>query len=88
METWYEIEYTYKRPGSEKIMYKGLKVFRTKEEAEKFVAVVYWLSQKNNGEYDSRQLEVSKEYLGKRKLVSLNKIYRCTKKEIELKVDK
>jgi hypothetical protein len=41
METWYEIEYSYNRPGSDKIKYKGLKEFKTREEAEKFAAVVY-----------------------------------------------
>lgn len=86
METWYEIEYSYTRPGSDKITYKGLKVCKTLEEAEKFAAVVYWLSRKDKAKYDSRQLEVSKEYLGKGKFVALKKIYKCTKKEIKLKL--
>ena len=46
MQTWYEIEYSYNRPGSEKIKYKGKKVFNTQEGAEKFAAVVYWLSKR------------------------------------------
>ena len=86
MKTWYEIEYSYSRPGSEKITYRGLKVFDTLEEAEKFAAVVYWLSQKDKTTYDSRQLAISKEYLGKGKFVALKKIYRYTKKEIKLKL--
>jgi len=86
METWYEIEYSYNRPGSKKITYKGQKVFNTFEEAEKFAAVVYWLSQKDKAEYDARQLKVSEEYLGKGKFVALKKIYKCTKKEIKLKI--
>jgi len=87
METWYEIEYFYNRPGSEKIKYKGLKVCNTREEAEKFAAVVYWLSQKDKSEYDPRQRKVSEEYLGKGKFVALKKIYKCSKKEIKLKLD-
>lgn len=87
METWYEIEYAYNRPGSNKIKYKGLKVCKSREEAEKFAAVVYWLSQKHKSEYDARQLKVSEEYLGKGKFVALKKIYKCTKKEIKLKMD-
>ena len=87
METWYEIEYSYTRPGSEKLKYKGLKVFKNWEEAEKFAAVVYWLSQKDKVKYDSRQLKVSEEYLGKGKFVALKKIYKYTKKEIKLKLD-
>ena len=86
METWHEVEYFYVRPGSQKIKYKGLKIFKTREEAEKFVAVVYWLSKKNEEEYDSRQFKISEEYLGKGKFVALNKVYKCTKKEIELKI--
>jgi hypothetical protein len=85
METWHEVEYSYVRPGSEKIKYKGLKVFKNREEAEKFAAVVYWLSRKEKSDYDSRQLTVSKEYLGEGKFVALKKIYRCTKKEITLR---
>ena len=84
MDTWYEIEYTYERPGSDKIHYKGLKVCKTRKEAEKFAAVVYWVAKKDRAEYDSRQLEVSKEYLGKGKFVALKRIYLCSKKEIEL----
>ena len=87
METWYEIEYSYNRPGSNKIKYKGHKVCKTREEAEKFAAVVYWLSQKDKSEYDARQRKVSEEYLGKGKFVALKKIYRCSKKEIKLKLD-
>lgn len=87
MKTWYEVEYSYKRPGSDKIIYKGLKVFNSTEEAEKFAAVVYWLASRAKSEYDSRQLEVSKEYLGKGKFVALKKIHRCTKKEIKLKIN-
>ena len=87
METWYEIEYFYNRPGSTKIKYKGLKVCNTREEAEKFAAVVYWLSQKDKSEYDTRQRKVSEEYLGKGKFVALKKIYKCSKKEIKLKLD-
>jgi len=88
METWYEIEYTYKRPGSDKIRYKGLKVCKTRAEAEKFAAVVYWLSSKDKAEYDSRQLEVSKEYLGKGTFVALKRVHVCSKKEIELITNK
>ena len=88
METWYEIEYSYNRPGSDKIKYKGLKEFKTRAEAEKFAAVVYWLSQKDKVEYDARQIAVSKEYLGKGQFVALKKIYIYTKKEIKLKLDK
>jgi hypothetical protein len=87
METWYEIEYSYNRPGSEKIKYKGQKVFNTREEAEKFAAVVYWLSQKDKSAYDARQRKVSQEYLGKGKFVALLKFYKFTKKEIKLKID-
>jgi hypothetical protein len=86
METWHEVEYSYVRPGSEKIRYKGLKVFKTRDEAEKFAAVVYWLSRKDKSKYDSRQLAVSKEYLGKGKFVALKKLYTYTKKEIQLKI--
>ena len=86
-ETWYEIEYSYTRPDSDKITYKGLKVCKTMDEVQKFVAVVYWLSRKDKAEYDSRQLQVSKEYLGKGKFVGLKKIYKYTKKEIKLKKD-
>ena len=88
METWHEVEYSYVRPGSEKIKYKGLKVFKTREEAEKFAAVVYWLSRKDKSEYDARQLEVSKEYLGKGKFLNLKNLYVCTKKEIKLKINR
>ena len=88
METLYEIEYFYNRPGSDKIKYKGRKEFKTREEAEKFAAVVYWLSQKDKVEYDPRQLEVSKEYLGKGQFVALKKFYVYTKKEIKLKLEK
>ena len=84
METWYEIAYSYNRPGSDKIKYKGLKEFKTREEAEKFAAVVYWLSKKDKVEYDARQIAVSKEYLGKGQFVALKNIYRYTKKEIKL----
>ena len=87
METWYEVEYSYNRPGSEKIKYKGLKVCKTRVEAEKLAAVVYWLSKKNKTEYDSRQLKVSEEYLGKGKFLALKKIYICTKKEIKVKIN-
>ena len=87
METWYEIEYSYNRPGSDKIKYKGLKVCKTKDEAEKFAAVVYVLSKKNKTEYDARQRKISEEYLGKGKFVELKKFYICTKKEIKLKTD-
>ena len=86
MKTWYEIEYTYIRPGSKKIKYRGLKVCNTIEEAEKFAAVVYWLSLKDKAQYDFRQLEVSKEYLGAGKFLGLKKIYRYSKKEIKLKI--
>jgi hypothetical protein len=86
METWHEVEYSYVRPGSEKIRYKGLKVFKTRDEAEKFAAVVYWLSRKDKSKYDPRQLAVSKEYLGKGKFVALKKLYTYTKKEIKLKI--
>jgi hypothetical protein len=84
METWYEIEYSYTRPGSDKIKYKGLKVCDTLGDAEKFAAVVYWLSRKNKADYDARQRKVSQEYLGKGKFLALKKIYRCSKKEIKL----
>lgn len=87
METWYEIEYSYSRPGSDKITYKGLKEFKTREEAERFAAVVYYLSKKDKVKYDARQLEVSKEYLGKGKFVALKKVYVYTKKEIKLKLE-
>ena len=87
METWYEIEYFYNRPGSEKIKYKGLKVCNTLEEAEKFAAVVYWLSRKDKVNYDTRQLKISEEYLGKGKFVALKRIYKCSKKEIKLKMN-
>ena len=87
METWYEIEYSYTRAGSEKIKYKGLKVFKSREEAEKFAAVVFWLSREDKVKYDSRQLKVSEEYLGKGKFVALKKIYKYTKTEIKLKLD-
>ena len=69
---------------SEKIKYKGQKVFNTREEAEKFAAVVYWLSQKDKSAYDARQRKVSEEYLGKGKFVALLKFYKYTKKEIKL----
>ena len=85
MKTWYEIEYSYMRPGSDKITYKGMKVCNTLEEVQKFAAVVYWLSKKDKLSYDARQLEVSKEYLGAGKFVGLKKIYKYTKKEIKLK---
>ena len=88
MKTWYEIEYAYTRPDSDKITYKGLKVCETLEEVQKFAAVVYWLSKKDKIAYDTRQLEVSKEYLGKGKFVGLKKIYKYTKKEIKLTSDK
>ena len=88
METWYEIEYSYNRPGSDKIKYKGRKEFKTREEAEKFAAVVYWLSTKDKVEYDARQVAVSKEYLGKGQFVALKKFYVYTKKEIKLKLEK
>ena len=88
METWHEVEYFYVRPGSEKIKYKGLKVCKTREEAEKFAAVVYWLSVQNKSEYDQKQEAVSKEYLGEGKFIALNKIYRYSKKEIILKKKK
>ena len=84
METWYEIEYSYIRPGSDKIKYKGLKVCNTLQEAEKFAAVVYWLSRKAKADYNDRQRKVSEEFLGKGKFVALKKIYRCSKKEIKL----
>jgi hypothetical protein len=87
METWYEIEYSYNRPGSEKIIYKGQKIFNSIEEAEKFAAVVYWLSLKDKVNYDYKHLKVSEKYLGKGKFVSLKKIYKYTKKEIKLKID-
>ena len=87
METWYEIEYSYIRPGSSKIKYKGLKEFKTREEAEKFAAVVYWLSKTDRVKYNPRQLEVSKEYLGKGQFVALKKVYVYTKKEIKLKLE-
>jgi hypothetical protein len=45
------------------------------------------LSKKNKSEYDSRQLKVSKEYLGKGQFVALKKIYIYTKKEIKLKLE-
>ena len=87
METWYEIEYSYNRPGSNKIKYKGLKVCKTKEEAEKFAAVVYMLSRMDKSEYDVLQSKISEEYLGKGKFVALKKFYKCTKKEIKLNID-
>ena len=87
METWYEIEYSYNRPGSEKIIYKGLKTFRSLEETEKFAAVVYWLSRKNKIGYDSQYLKISQKYLGKGKFVALRKIYKCTKKEVKFEID-
>ena len=59
MQTWYEIEYSYNRPGSEKIKYKGTKAFNTQEGAEKFAAVVYWLSKKRNLEYDYKTIRIS-----------------------------
>lgn len=85
MKTWYEIEYSYMRPGSDKITYKGKKICETLEEVQKFAAVVYWLSKKDKAAYDARQLEVSKEYLGAGKFVGLKKIYKYSKKEIKLK---
>jgi hypothetical protein len=88
MKTWYEIEYSYTRPDSDKIKYKGMKVCNTIEEVQKFVAVVYWLSQKDKAHYDAKQLKVSQEYLGKGKFVGLKKIYKYTKTEIKLKSDK
>ena len=88
METWYEIEYSYNRPGSEKIIYKGLKVFNTLEETQEFAAVVYWLSRQDKTKYDYKYLKVSEKYLGKGKFVALKKIYKCTKKEIKLLIDK
>jgi hypothetical protein len=87
METWYEIEYSYNRPGSEKIIYKGLKTFNTLEETEKFAAVVYCLSRKNKTEYDYQYIKISQKYLGKGKFVALRKIYKCTKKEVKIKID-
>ena len=88
METWYEIEYSYNRPGSNKITYNGHKVCNTFEEADKLAAVVYWLAQKDKADYDARQIKVSEEYLGKGKFVALKKIYKCTRKEIKLKIGK
>ena len=88
MKTWLEVEYSYVRPGSDKIKYKGLRVFKTREEAEKFAAVVYCLAQKNKSEYDQKQIAISKEYLGKGKFTSLKKIYMYSKKEIILKENK
>lgn len=62
-------------------------MFDTKEEAEKFAAVVYWLSKKAKAEYDSRQRDISEEYLGKGKFVALKKIYRYSKNEIKLQIN-
>ena len=87
MKTWYEIEYSYNRPGSKKIKYKGLKICDSQAEAEKFAAVVYWLSQRENVKYNYKQLKVSEKYLGKGKFVGLKNIYKCTRKEIKLKID-
>ena len=87
METWYEIEYSYNRPGSEKIIYKGLKIFSSLEETEKFAAVVYYLSGKNKTGYTYKYNKISQKYLGKGKFVALRKIYKCTKKEVKIKID-
>jgi hypothetical protein len=46
------------------------------------------LSQTDRVKYNSRQLEVSKEYLGKGQFVALKKFYIYSKKEIKLKIDK
>ena len=88
METWYEIEYSYNRPGSEKIIYKGQKAFNTLEETEEFAAIVYWLSRQDKNKYDYKHLKLSKKYLGEGKFVSLKKIYKCTKKELKLSIDR
>ena len=86
MQIWYEIEYSYNRPGSEKIKYKGTKVFDKQEDAEKFAAVVYWLSKKNNLKSDYKQNKISEKFLGKGKFVALKKVYKCTRKEIKIKI--
>ena len=86
MQTWYEIEYSYNRPGSEKIKYKGTKVFDKQEDAEKFAAVVYWLSQENNSKSDYKQNQISEKFLGKGKFVALKKVYKYTRKEIKIKI--
>jgi hypothetical protein len=84
METWFELEYSYTRPGSKKIIYKGLKTCKTIEEVQKFAAVVYCLAKKDHGDYNSRDLEISKKYLGQGRFISLKKIFSYTKKEIKL----
>lgn len=86
MQIWYEIEYSYNRPGSEKIKYKGSKVFDKQEDAEKFAAVVYWLSQQNNLKPDYRKNKISEKYLGKGKFVALKKVYKYSRKEIKIKI--
>ena len=84
MKLWYEIEYSYNRPGSKKIIYKGLKILKTLKETEEFAAVVYWLSRKDKEKYNTKDLKVSEKYIGKGKFVSLRKIYKCTKQEIKI----
>ena len=86
MQTWYEIEYSYNRPGSEKIKYKGTKVFDKQEDAEKFAAVVYWLSQEKKSKSDYKQNKISEKFLGKGKFVALKKVYKYTRKEIKIKI--
>ena len=89
METWYVIEYSYSKPDSDKITYKGRKECDTIEEVKKFVAVVYFLSKTKKEFYNSQQHKLSKEYLGLGgNFVGLKKIYKYTKKEIQLKDNK
>jgi hypothetical protein len=89
METWYVVEYSYIKPNSDKIKYKGRKECDTIEEVEKFVAVVYFLSKTKKEFYDSQQNKLSKKYLGKiGKFVGLNKVYKYMKKEIQVKDNK
>ena len=86
METWYVVEYSYSKPDSDIITYKGRKECDTLEEVEKFVAVVYFLSKTKKELYNSQQRKLSREYLGKGgKFVGLKKVYKYTKKEVQVK---
>ena len=89
METWCVVEYTYSKLESDKIVYKGRKEFDTIEEVEKFVSVVCFLSKANNKINKFQQIQLFKKHFGmKGKFVGLRKIYKYTKKEIQLNNNK
>jgi hypothetical protein len=86
IKEWYEIEYSYIKPGSDKISYRGHIIADTKKEAETLVAIIHGLAKVNKSDYNIKQRKAARKYLGPNRFVKeLGNIYKYTKNRVKIK---